>query len=50
MRDPVAGTAVLRGLQALRPGMAVTEFGDLGHYPQIEDPERVASVIAATAR
>jgi len=50
MRDPVAGTAVLRGLQALRPGMAVTELGDLGHYPQIEDPERVASVIAATAR
>jgi hypothetical protein len=25
----------------------VTELPELGHYPQIEDPERVATVVAA---
>jgi len=50
MKDPVARTAVLRGLQALRPGVPVTELAELGHYPQIEDPERVASLIAASVR
>lgn len=48
MRDPVARVEVLRGLQALRPGVPVTELPDLGHYPQIEDPGQVAAVLAAT--
>jgi pimeloyl-ACP methyl ester carboxylesterase len=48
MRDPVARVEVLRGIQELRPGVPVTELPELGHYPQIEDPERVASVVAAT--
>jgi pimeloyl-ACP methyl ester carboxylesterase len=48
MRDPVAGVEVLRGLQDLRPSVPVTELPELGHYPQIEDPAAVASVIATT--
>ncbi|MGZ4173274.1 MAG: alpha/beta hydrolase [Solirubrobacteraceae bacterium] len=48
MLDPVARVQVLRGLQELRPGVPVTELPDLGHYPQIEDPARVAQVVAST--
>jgi pimeloyl-ACP methyl ester carboxylesterase len=47
MRDPVARVEVLRGIQELRPGVPVTELAELGHYPQIEDPERSAAVVAA---
>ena len=43
--DPVATTAVLDGLRELRPGVPVTELPDLGHYPQLEDPERIAAVV-----
>jgi pimeloyl-ACP methyl ester carboxylesterase len=50
MKDPVAGVEVLRGLQALRPGVPVTELRELGHYPQIENPAAVAELIAAAAR
>jgi pimeloyl-ACP methyl ester carboxylesterase len=46
MRDPVARVGVLRGIQQLRPGVKTTELADLGHYPQIEDPARVAKAIA----
>ena len=38
MLDPVATPDVLGGLRELRPGVEVTEFADLGHYPQLEDP------------
>jgi pimeloyl-ACP methyl ester carboxylesterase len=41
MRDPVATPAVLDGLLELRPGTPVTRLPDVGHYPQIEDPEAV---------
>ncbi len=37
--DPVATTAVLDGLRALRPGARVVELTGLGHYPQLEDPD-----------
>jgi pimeloyl-ACP methyl ester carboxylesterase len=47
MLDPVANTDVLAGLRKLRPGADVTEFGDLGHYPQIEDPERLTGALQA---
>ena len=30
----------------LRPGAPLTELPDLGHYPQIEDPARVAAALA----
>jgi pimeloyl-ACP methyl ester carboxylesterase len=45
MRDPVAREQVLRGLQELRRGVRVTELPELGHYPQIEDPARVATAL-----
>ncbi len=44
--DPVATTAVLDALRRLHPGVPVTELPDLGHYPQVEDPARMAAVVA----
>jgi pimeloyl-ACP methyl ester carboxylesterase len=51
MLDPVATPAVLAALRKLRPSVPVIEWRDLGHYPQIEDPSRVAHALegAATA-
>jgi pimeloyl-ACP methyl ester carboxylesterase len=43
MLDPVANPRVLGGLRELRPEAPVTELPDLGHYPQLEDPERLAA-------
>jgi pimeloyl-ACP methyl ester carboxylesterase len=40
LRDPVATTNVLDGLRELRPAAEVIELAELGHYPQIEDPDR----------
>ncbi len=48
MVDPVATENVLNAVLELRPAAAVTRFDDLGHYPQIEDPERVAGVLRAS--
>jgi pimeloyl-ACP methyl ester carboxylesterase len=45
MADPVAIPRVLRGLQELRPHAPTTELDGVGHYPQIEVPERVAEVL-----
>jgi pimeloyl-ACP methyl ester carboxylesterase len=45
MLDPVATPRVLDGVRALRPGAPLTPFEDLGHYPQIEDPGRVAAAL-----
>jgi pimeloyl-ACP methyl ester carboxylesterase len=42
MVDPVATERVLDAVLELRPSAQVTRFEDLGHYPQIEDPDRVA--------
>lgn len=39
LRDPVATTNVLDGLRELRPAADVVELPELGHYPQIEDPQ-----------
>lgn len=39
-QDPVATLAVLDGLVALRPAATVVTLPGLGHYPQLEDPER----------
>ena len=46
-RDPVCVEAVLDAVRELRPRAPVTQFHDLGHYPQIEDPARVAACISA---
>jgi pimeloyl-ACP methyl ester carboxylesterase len=45
MLDPVATPKVLEGLRELRPQAPVTELADLGHYPQIEDPPRLAAAL-----
>jgi pimeloyl-ACP methyl ester carboxylesterase len=43
--DPICTEAVLQAVLALRPHAAVTRLPGLGHYPQIEDPQRVYEVI-----
>jgi pimeloyl-ACP methyl ester carboxylesterase len=50
MLDPVATEQVLDAVLELRPGAPVTRFEDLGHYPQIEDPGRVAEVLRGSLR
>ena len=45
MQDPVATTAVLDAVRELRPAAPCEELAELGHYPQLEDPERVAGAI-----
>jgi pimeloyl-ACP methyl ester carboxylesterase len=45
MLDPVATDAVLEAVLELRPAAEPTRFQDLGHYPQIEDPGRVAAAL-----
>ena len=44
MRDPIC-RPVLAAVRELRPGAPVTEFAELGHYPQLEAPEAVAPVV-----
>jgi pimeloyl-ACP methyl ester carboxylesterase len=43
--DPVARTEVLDGLRAQRPGVETIELPDAAHYPQIEQPDRVAAAL-----
>jgi pimeloyl-ACP methyl ester carboxylesterase len=50
MRDPVATPEVLAALRDLRPGVPVSELPELGHYPQIEDPQRMAHVLRDVLR
>ena len=50
MVDPVATMNVLDGVRALRPEAPVHWFEDLGHYPQIEDPARLAEALQASLR
>jgi pimeloyl-ACP methyl ester carboxylesterase len=45
LRDPVATSWVLEGLRELRPAVPVAELPDVGHYPQIEAPQRIAGAI-----
>jgi pimeloyl-ACP methyl ester carboxylesterase len=45
MLDPVATTDVLAALRELRPGIPVEELPDLAHYPQLEDPARLAQAL-----
>jgi pimeloyl-ACP methyl ester carboxylesterase len=45
LRDPVAVPQVLEGLLELRPDLTAVTFDDLGHYPQVEDPERFAEAL-----
>jgi pimeloyl-ACP methyl ester carboxylesterase len=45
MRDPIATGNVLDGILELRPNAPLERWEDLGHYPQLEDPARVARAI-----
>ncbi len=49
MLDPVATEQVLDAILKLRPSAPLTRFEDLGHYPQIEDPARIAEVLRDAA-
>ena len=48
MQDPVAVPEILEGLIELRPSVEAHLFDDLGHYPQVEDPDRFTAVLAET--
>lgn len=45
MEDPVVVSEVLDGLLEMRPDLTVVRFEDIGHYPQVEDPERFVGVL-----
>jgi pimeloyl-ACP methyl ester carboxylesterase len=45
MQDPVAVPEILDGLVELRPSVRPVRFEDLGHYPQVEDPDRFTAVL-----
>jgi pimeloyl-ACP methyl ester carboxylesterase len=49
LQDPVATTAVLAALRELRPKVDVSELPELAHYPQLEDPQRLARALGATS-
>ena len=40
---------MLAGLRELRPAAPVRELPELGHYPQIEDPEAIAALVEELA-
>jgi len=43
--DPVAKLAIGERLARETPGADLTTWNDLGHYPQVETPDRVAKVV-----
>ena len=45
MADPVAHPGMLEALLELRPIAAATRLDNVGHYPQIEVPRRVAALV-----
>lgn len=45
MEDPVAVPEVLDGLLEMRPDLSAVRFEHIGHYPQVEDPERFVEVL-----
>ncbi len=44
-RDPVAVMAIAEKLAGEIPGAKLEVWDDLGHYPQVEDPARVADTV-----
>lgn len=44
-KDPVAVLDIARRLARETPGAALVTMDDLGHYPQLEDPSRVAAEV-----
>jgi pimeloyl-ACP methyl ester carboxylesterase len=39
--DPVSGTHLADAVAKLNPSLLITRLDDVGHYPQVEAPERV---------
>ena len=46
-QDPIAVVAMTDRLQALRPATEVVRWGDVGHWPSLEAPQRLADLILA---
>ena len=46
-QDPIAVVAMTDRLQALRPATEVVRWGDVGHWPSLEAPQRLAGLILA---
>lgn len=44
-RDPVSGETILEGIRSVRSEEEVTAWADVGHYPQLEVPDRVADAL-----
>ena len=45
-KDPVSGAHVIPAIEEGIPGARITVLEDLGHAPHMEDPERVAGLLA----
>jgi pimeloyl-ACP methyl ester carboxylesterase len=45
MADPVSGAHMAEVIKERRPGADIVELADVGHYPQLEAPDRVAAAI-----
>ncbi len=45
MVDPVSGAHMAKAIKDRRPGADFVELADVGHYPQLEAPDRVAAAI-----
>lgn len=43
--DPISGAAIIERARSQLPGAGVTELAGLGHFPQIERPDRVAGAL-----
>jgi pimeloyl-ACP methyl ester carboxylesterase len=48
--DPIAVVAMVDRLRTLRPSTAVVTWADVGHWPSLEVPDRLADAIIATLR
>jgi len=45
MDDPVAVPEILEGLLEMKPGRPAVRFESIGHYPQVEDPQRFVDAL-----
>jgi pimeloyl-ACP methyl ester carboxylesterase len=41
--DPIAGASIVARYRELVPKPDIVELADVGHYPQVEAPDRVAA-------
>lgn len=46
--DPISGRAVYEGMRSLNPAATGTALETVGHYPQWEQPEQLASLIRSS--